>query len=118
MAFTAASASSGEPMVTNANPRDLPVNLSIITAASTTLPNWANVSWRTPSVVVQARLPTNSLLLITVFADSLLSRLGTVSDYRISNAPPADRLGVHHVSQNAQVNWIGGGQNCKVEAKG
>src|ERR1051326_8129679 len=57
-------ASSLEDISTNANPRDLPVNLSWITLVEVTLPACENRSDREFSVVSNDKLPTYTLLLI------------------------------------------------------
>jgi len=45
-------------MVTKANPRDFPVNLSCISSTSVTAPACANMSCNSSSVVVNGKLPT------------------------------------------------------------
>src|ERR1041384_2064346 len=57
-------ASSGEPIVTKANPRGRPVARSIMRLVSTTLPWAANASCRSFSVVLKERFPTNNFELI------------------------------------------------------
>src|SRR5262245_30578770 len=66
MPSIALAASSGEPMVTNANPRLLPVSRSETKWTSLTVPNcWKAV--RTPSaVVLNERFPTYRRVFITV----------------------------------------------------
>ena len=58
-------------MVTKANPRGRPVSRSIISLDSMTVPHAANVSFRSVSVVLKERFPTNSLLLIYVLLSGL-----------------------------------------------
>ena len=55
-------ASSSEDIVTNAKPRERPVARSSIRLHSLTVPQAAHADSMAPSVVVQARLPTNNLL--------------------------------------------------------
>src|SRR5215467_1950865 len=49
-------------MVTNANPRDLPVTWSMIRRTSLTWPCCSNRSWRSFSVVSKERFPTYSFI--------------------------------------------------------
>src|SRR5581483_6694221 len=60
-------ASSSELMVTNAKPRDLPVNLSCIRVTSCTVPACAKSSCSSFSVVLKERLPTYNLVPIVEF---------------------------------------------------
>ena len=63
-------ASSSEDIVTNAKPRERPVARSSMRLHSVTVPQVAQASSMAPSVVAQARLPTNNLLFmdtVTVF---------------------------------------------------
>src|SRR5260221_237790 len=57
-------ASSAEAMVTKPKPRGRLVMRSIIRLVSVTVPNCANASWRSFSVVLKERFPTNNLLLM------------------------------------------------------
>ena len=59
MAFCA---SSSELIVTKANPRDLPVNLSCMRVTSCTAPACAKISCSSFSVVLKGRLPTYNLV--------------------------------------------------------
>jgi hypothetical protein len=56
----ARSASSGEDISTNPNPRDRPVSRSVMTAAESTPPYLANVSRRRSVEVENERPPTNN----------------------------------------------------------
>src|SRR6185369_10353176 len=47
---------------TKPNPRPSPVNLSLITATLSTVPNEANASWRSLSVTLGDRLPTKIIM--------------------------------------------------------
>ena len=70
----AAVASSCEPNSTNANPRDLLVNLSTMRLQLVTLPAVLNRSSTSPSVVLKDRLPTNSLVAIVCFLSAAIRR--------------------------------------------
>ena len=63
----ALAASASVAMVMNANPRDRPVNLSIMTAASVTVPACEKYSVRLSLVAANGMLPTYSLLPIYPF---------------------------------------------------
>ena len=60
----AALAASGLSMVTKPNPRARPVSRSIIRLVSTTVPYAAKASWRSFSVVLKERFPTNNFVLM------------------------------------------------------
>src|SRR5581483_2936013 len=47
---------------TNPNPRERPVNLSVMTLADTTAPAWLNSDSKSPLVVLKERLPTNNFV--------------------------------------------------------
>ena len=75
MAFCA---SSGELMVTKAKPRGRPVVRSVTRLASTTVPWAAKASWRSFSVTLKSRFPTNNLVLIICCAVLDSSALATM----------------------------------------
>src|SRR6202163_879488 len=53
-------------MVTNANPRDLPVMRSVTRCTSVTVPYCANRSFRSGSVVLKERFPTYSFIFLVI----------------------------------------------------
>jgi hypothetical protein len=59
-------ASSSDPISTNPKPFDLPVILSLITLADTTVPAWAKNAERLASVVSHDKPPTNNLVAIYI----------------------------------------------------
>ena len=97
-AVMAALASASEPMVTNAKPRERPLNLSIAMNTSATLPCCEKRSRSSPSVVLKARLPTYNLEPILIIPRSTGSSR-TVPDHRVSNHHRVHaRLTIHHIS--------------------
>ncbi len=61
----AACASRSFAISTKPNPRDCPVNLSVMTCAEATVPAWLNNSSRSSLVALKERLPTNNFVATT-----------------------------------------------------
>ena len=80
MAFCA---SSSEPMVTKAKPRDLPVNLSCMRVTSCTAPACEKSSCSSFSVVLKGRLPTYNLVPIEFILDNVTRSLFPLIGFQI-----------------------------------
>lgn len=75
-------ASWSEAMVTNAKPRDLPVNLSCMSITSWTVPAWPKSSCSSFSVVLKGRFPTYNLFPIEFILETPLGHCSRLSDFK------------------------------------
>ena len=114
-------ASSSEDIVTNAKPRERPVVRSSIRLQSVTVPQVAHASSMAPSVVVQARLPTNNLLFMDCYywflpqtdmatAPAVLRQreeLEKFAPVASTNRPHAFSSGRSFSSSKMMMQWIG-----------
>jgi hypothetical protein len=64
-------ASASDAISTNANPRDLPVNLSITIVAEATVPAWEKACFNESSVVLYGSPPTYNFAAILLLTEKL-----------------------------------------------